>query len=521
MVINRRKTFRLILLYFISFLLAGCVDKQQPTEISEQVKANPPLSAAKRDLTKELTPLEKNLSEKPETVLKKPRFKQLSPLDTERVSLSFVQEQAAQVLQILAHAAALNLVTSTDFNGNQTITAEYQEMSIREILDSICSMLNVVWYDRSGTIYIDTYTRKILDLDFLGGIRQSNFEVGGDVLGGSSSGEQDSNSGSSPLRGQFSITGETTDSVTDVYTNIEATVDQLLGGDGSFALNRQTGTLLVKTRPARLQDIDAYISILRKKYRRQVLIEAKIIEIGLNKKHELGIDWRKVGGLISSDPLRAFAGSVVTVQPSLSQDQSFYAMNIDSQYSNIAGIFSALEEYGTLSILSNPRLKAMNGQSALISVGQSVSYLRSFQQSAEGTGDNRTTDYTTEIGSVFDGILLGVTPIIESDNIVSLHIIPIKSDLVELDTVEFGSILEPYQITLPRVNLREISTVTRVKSGDIVLLGGLIMEYDDVDESGIPILADLPVFGRLFRLEKTEVKKVELVIALHIKVLES
>jgi len=139
----------------------------------------------------------------------------------------------------------------------------------------------------------------------------------------------------------------------------------------------------------------------------------------------------------------------------------------------------------------------------------------------EGTGDDRIENYTTEIGSVFDGVLLGVTPVIEKNGWVTLHIVPIKSDLVDLETVEFGSIFAPYQITLPRVNLREISTVTRVQSGDIVLLGGLIMDFDDADENGIPYLSDIPGLGRLFRYEATEKRHVELVIALRIKVLNN
>lgn len=451
-----------------------------------------------------------------------PRFKSLSPLDNEMVSISVVDESYSQVLQALAHAAALNLTisptTSSVLSGNTRLTAEYQDMSVRSVLDAVCRMLNVAWHEDSGVLFIEPFVRKIIDLDFLSTIRKSSFEVGGDVLG-SAGGGSDSGGGSSPLKGSFTVEGETTATATDIYTNIESSMEQLLGGEGSFVLNRQTGSLLIHSRPATVKITEEYIADLREKYQRQVLIEAKIIEVGLSKKHELGIDWKTVGAFISNQPLRAAGEAVMNIVPGVGQANSFYSMTINSKYSDINGIFHALEEFGTLKILSNPRLKAMNGQSALISVGQSVSYLSSFQKTTEGTGDDRTDEITTEIGSVFDGILLGVTPVIESDDWVSLHIVPIKSDLVELETVEFGSILSPYQVTLPRVNLREISTVARVKSGDVVLLGGLIMDFDDVDENGLPFLSDLPGLGRLFSYEATEKKHVELVIALQIKVL--
>lgn len=513
-------------LCIVIFALWGCSEK-----MAERHQLEPPQPISLQQTDKGLNNSVDDVfrrEPKPEPELPAPRFKTLSPLDNEMVSISVVDESYGQVLQALAHAAALNLTISSSttavLGSNTRLTAEYQDMSVRSVLDAVCRMLNVAWHEDSGVLFIEPSVKKIIDLDFLSSVRQSSFEVGGDVLGsgtggGASGGVEGSSD--SPLSGRFTVEGQTTATATDIYANIESSMEQFLGGEGSFVLNRQTGTLLVHSRPATVQSIEQYIAFLRKKYQRQVLIEAKIIEVGLSKKHELGIDWKTVGAFVSKSPLRAASAAVMQITPGVGQDNSFYAMTINSKYSDLSGIFHALEEFGTLKILSNPRLKAMNGQSALISVGQSVSYLSSYQKTTEGSGDDRTDEYTTEIGSVFDGVLLGVTPMIESDGWVSLHIVPIKSDLVELETVEFGSILSPYQITLPRVNLREISTVTRVQSGDVVLLGGLIMDFDDADENGVPYLSDIPGVGRLFRYEATEKRHVELVIALQIKILKN
>lgn len=510
-------------LFMAIFALWGCGNKT-----AELNQPEPPQPTSLQQIDKGWSTSVDDVFSKepePEAELPAPRFKTLNPLDNEMVSISVVDESYGQVLQALAHAAALNLtispLTTSVLGGNTRLTAEYQDMSVRSVLDAVCRMLNVAWHEDSGVLFIEPNVKKIINLDFLSSVRQSSFEVGGDVLGTSSGGgDSGGGAGASPLSGSFIVAGENTATATDIYANIESSMKQLLGGEGSFVLNRQTGTLLVHSRPATVQSVEQYVAFLREKYQRQVLIEAKIIEVGLSKKHELGIDWKTVGALISNQPLRAAGEAVINIVPGLGQSNSFYAMTLNSKYSDLSGIFHALEEFGSLKILSNPRLKAMNGQSALISVGQSVSYLSSFQKTTEGTGENRTDEFTTEIGSVFDGVLLGVTPVIESDGWVSLHIVPIKSDLVKLDTVEFGSIFSPYQITLPRVNLREISTVTRVQSGDVVLLGGLIMDFDDADENGIPYLSDIPGVGRAFRYEATEKRHVELVIALQIKVLE-
>ncbi len=521
---NVSNYFYQCVLCIVIFALWGCSEKT--TELDQ---AEPPQPTSLQQIdTGWSTSVDDVFRKEPETELElpAPRFKTLNPLDNEMVSISVVDESYGQILQALAHAAALNLTISSSttavLGSNTRLTAEYQDMSVRSVLDAVCKMLNVSWHEDSGVLFIEPYVKKIIDLDFLSSVRQSSFEVGGDVLGSGTGGGDSgggNGAGSSPLSGSFVVDGETTSAATDIYANVESSMEQLLGGEGSFVLNRQTGTLLVHSRPTAVQNIEEYVAFLREKYQRQVLIEAKIIEVGLSRKHELGIDWKTVGALISNIPLRE-AGEVVTnIIPGVGQSNSFYAMTINSKYSDLSGIFHALEEFGSLKILSNPRLKAMNGQSALISVGQSVSYLSSYQKTTEGTGDQRTEEFTTEIGSVFDGVLLGVTPVIESDGWVSLHIVPIKSDLVELETVEFGSIFSPYQITLPRVNLREISTVTRVQSGDVVLLGGLIMDFDDADENGLPYLSAIPGVGRLFRYEATEKRHVELVIALQIKVL--
>lgn len=521
----------LIILLFSS----GCAKKIEqeegnPVSILEQEKTNWSEQFENHHNIGE----EPRFQEKPKQP--KPRFKALNPLDTERLSLSMVEQNYTQVLQILAHTAALNLIISPqttavlgDFN---LLTIEFQEMTVREILDSVSKMLDVAWYEENGSLFIEPFISKKIDLDFLGSIRQSSFEVGGDVLGATGGGE-----GSSPLAGSFVIQGGTTDAVTDIYTNIEASIARLLGsgggaaatgaGDGAaaggsagnsnsfFVLNRQTGHLLVRSRPGTVAEIENFIHLLREKYRRQVLIEAKIIEVGLNQKHALGIDWRSVNAFVSRTALRNASAITGAVAPVFTGSDSFYTLAMNLEHANINAIFRALEEYGELSVLSNPRLKAMNGQSSIISVGQSVAYLASVEREVE---DERIS-YTTETGSVFDGVLLGITPIIEQGGVITLHIVPIKSDLIKLETVSLGQ--DATQITLPRVNLREMSTVARVRSGDIVLLGGLIMESRDNDETGLPGLGNIPLVGRLFKYETNVKKRVELVVALQVKVIEN
>ncbi len=445
-----------------------------------------------------------------------PTFKRLSPLETQLVSLSFVNEDYHAILQSLAHASGLNLVIDPQVPrllGQQgTLTAEFHSRPVKEILDSVCQILNIHWHQSHGTIYIEPFAQKIFDLDFLSTVQGSKFKVGGDVLGGSSTGQQEV---LTPLSGSFEIGGEVEASVTDIYDNLEEQIIDRIGDEGSIYLNRQTGTLAVRTRPRTLEEIENYITALKEKYSRQVLIEARILEVELNKAHELGIDWGRLQATISQDQMRQ-GGALFNLRTDLTENGLLYGLRLSHRYYDISAVFRALEEFGHVRSLSNPRLKAMNGQSAMISVGRSVSYLRSLETEQTAGEGLSTTNVSVEISSIFDGVLLGVTPIIEKNNSVSLHLLPIKSDLIALREREFEG---GNRYTFPVVNLREASTVIRTKSGEMFILGGLIQERSEDTESGLPVLQKMPLVGGAFKHSVKKSKRVELVIIMSVKVL--
>lgn len=501
------------------FLIQGC-SHPQPVAQVEPPHVYPESNPSLFD-NSEQAPKAKikhvSIRDEEEQVILTPKFKDLSPLDSERISASFTEESYRPIFQILARAAGLNLVLAPELDaliGSSKLTAEYQEIKVRTILDAICAIFDVSWHEEHSTLFIEPFLSKTVHLDFAAGVNQSSFSVGGDVLGGTSGSGDDVQS---PLTGRFEIAGAVTETVTDIYTNIEATVGQRLGENGQFLLNRQTGTIMMRGRPRLIGELEAYLDALRKKYSKQVIIEAQIIEVNLDESQKLGIDWQNLSLFTSTEPILEVAQTLVNISGSASD--SLYNIAVNTQDYSLSAVFSALKQYGNLKVLSNPRLKAMNGQSAMISVGQSVSYLKSLTKTTEGTGDDATEDISTEIGSIFDGILLGVTPVIKADNSVTLHIVPIKSEIVSLDQQQLGDD-DSYSITFPTVNLREISTTVNVQPNNIVVLGGLIMEREQEEETGLPILGDLPIIGRLFKEISTSKETVEMVIILKIDVVE-
>ncbi len=460
----------------------------------------------------------------------KPKFKKLSPLDMQKVSVSFVDQAPSAVLQALAHAAALNLMIDASarqrLSAGGTFTAEFTERPVRDVLDAVCSAFNVAWQEERGTISVKGRIRRIFSLDFLAQSKSADINIGGDVLGGQGNSAGGTNSGSTsdvqnPLTGSYSITGRTSSGAQDIYDEFEEGIEGRLGEDASFMLNRGTGTLMITGDPESVQAVGEYIQALRNRYRRQVLIEMKILEVVLDQQHEFGIDWDHVRATISENPINP-SGTTARVISDVAGDSVLYGFAISGAYYSFAAALRALQDYGSITALSNPRIKVMNGQPALLSVGKSMSYIRTVEYQRTYQGNFETLTPNVEIGSLFNGLLLGVTPVVEDNDYVNLHIAPIKSDVVDVKEETIGDSDNNIKITLPTVALREASTVLRAKSGDMVMLGGLIDERTFNGSRGLPWLSNLPGgLSWLFGYRTDKVQKVELVILLRLQVIEN
>ena len=497
---NKGIVFKWFLLLFF-FLVAGCATTQE-TAPKKYLPAPPPPKPTKafQDL--------------------KPAFKSLSPLDQHHLDLSVKGEDFRNILRLIAHEAGLNLIIQKEVNEvvgpeEGLITAEFQEMSLREILEAILASLGLGYEVRHGVLYVQAYQERIFDLSFLFTLRGTKFDLGGDVLGGESGNQGISGQGGnqeiiSPLKGNFELSGKTPHEKVDIYKSLKENLKNLLSEEGRFSLNQLTGTLWVRDRVPNILRVERYVHDLERRYGRQVLIEAKILEVGLSKEHELGIQWQ---ALLEND----LKDTVY-----LSSNIGFLWNNSDAFVLNFKAtpyfeaIIRAIERYGQVKTISNPRLRVLHGQSALISVGRSISYIKEINRELS-SGDNLTVVETdVQTSAVFDGLLFGVTPYIAGKDEITLHIVPIKSEVEALHQIQVG---EDLTVTLPQVNLRETSTVIRVHPNDLVIIAGLIMDRHQTNEQSVPLASDLPGIGHLFRNKTKSYRKVEMVILLRVQLI--
>ena len=410
---------------------------------------------------------------------------------------------AQEVLYILAQDAGLNLVFSPDVDISQArLTLAFHNMPLEDALNNVLDSLNLFYRVKRNSLFISAYETRIFHLDYLATTRESNFTVGGDVLGGGTSSTGISGEGEEvtvPISGSYQVTGKTESKSTDVYTQVESTVKSLISPHGTYSLNRLTGILYVRDRKSNIERIQAYLDSLKNMTRKQVLLEVKIAEVYLYQDSNYGVDWSQLN--------RKMGNYTISIAQHLALENAFLTATIAGGH--FSSVINFMETFGGVRIISNPRLRVITGQSAMITVGKSISYLKKVEVTIETTqGGTSITSPTVEISSIFDGILLGLTPYVEKDGTITISVVPIKSDVEALEERKIGE----NTYTLPQVRLREASTVVRARSGDLVVLGGLIARKKGNEGKGVPGLRSIPLIGAAFKQERKFSQSVELVI---------
>ncbi|MGC9142076.1 MAG: hypothetical protein ACP5IN_07010 [Caldimicrobium sp.] len=441
-----------------------------------------------------------------------PLFKDLSPLK-KPITVAFHQENYEDILFFLAYESGLSLVIDPEVkreipSEKERITLQMKNQPVEEVLKKICEILDVHYRLDRGILYIGPFEEKLINLGFLPVIKESRTSMGGDVLGNIGQGGGSGTLATSPLKGEYSINAELNKESLDLYKALEDTLATVISEKGLYNLNKLTGILYVKDKPSKVRAVERLISEFKKIYAKQIILDAQIIEIELNKSHNLGVDWFEITNYLMGNNRVSF--NTLDLGITTRSDQPSVALTISGQ-PNVNLILNLLKEYGELKVISNPKIRVLHSQPALISVGTSQAYIKEFKRDVTTGTATSTITYTTQTSSVFDGILLGITPYITEEDQIFLHIVPIKSDIVELKDVRFGA---DYFITLPKINLREMTSIVKARPNDLIVIGGLILDRDKAVEQRVAI----PLLSELFKKNIYEGKKAELVILIRIRI---
>jgi len=343
-------------------------------------------------------------------------------------------------------------------------------------------------------------------LNFLDTNIEMSFDVGGDVLGGSGSGTENA----SGLAGSVILKG-TGPEKANPYVVLEELIARVKSEGGLLAINKLSGSLYIKDKPSVVKTVSQLLSRFREMLSRQILIEARIIEVTLSKGFEYGIDWSLVR---ASTP----GSNTKLSRLSWNLTNGLVLNGFDDSFS-LNSVISALETFGDIKIVSNPTIRAKHGTPAIISVGDSITYKKSVEKTIETTATGQTERTEVEVSSVFDGLILGVVPFIEPNGTINLLINPVKSD-VDTESIEKPeNVGSDVTISLPKVGIKEISTTIAINNGDVIVLGGLISSENAKRDKDVPLLSKIPLLGYAFKDDYVSEERKELVIILNVRTL--
>ena len=315
--------------------------------------------------------------------------------------------------------------------------------------------------------------------------------------------------------GQQQFNGSTiqSESKTDFWKDLEKAVSSVLGSgpERMVVVTPQAGLVTVRGMPEEIAAVKAYLGQSEQHLQRQVVLEAKIIEVTLNDEYQQGINWQNaIMNLRNTSFNFSTSGAVASnaISTSLGGVTAISFNNADFN-----GVINLLETQGNAQVLSSPRVTAMNNQKAVIKVGQDEYFVTNVSSDTTIGAGGTTSTPNISLQPFFSGIALDVTPQIDQSGSVILHVHPSVTETAEQNkTIQFSD--ERIILPLAQSNIRESDTIIRARSGEIVVIGGLMQTVTSDSESRTPVLSAIPLVGKLFTsLNKVEKKK-ELVILL-------
>lgn len=373
--------------------------------------------------------------------------------------------------------------------------------------------------------------------------------VGGDVLGGGTQ--------TSGLKGNIQLTSEKNDF--DIWENVRKNLDQMLeiweetvpppaaaatgsapqagspqppaapaatattkrnvqAGKGYYSIDKPIGLITVTAPRPLVEKIAVYLENLKTELYRQISIEAKIVEVAIDDTSSRGIDWTQfLTGKNVNFTLFGPNGIIYDAAEANSGGRVVSKIALASNANPFSLALNFLDAQGQTSVLANPKLSVMNGQPGLITAGDSVKYIDKIESRIDGT--TGTVTYTITTATLMSGIGMSVIATIMDNDEIILTLTPVTSKLAG-DTVAYEIVGGNNKIGVPRIKLREMNTTVRIKSGQVVVVGGLIDNAETTDGSNkVPFLGDIPIIGNLFSHSAKSTKKNELVIMLQPKIL--
>ncbi|MGZ5159980.1 MAG: secretin N-terminal domain-containing protein [Burkholderiales bacterium] len=473
---------------------------------------------------------------------------------------------ANQVFMALVSGTRYSMLVHPDIK--ESVSINLKDVTLAEALEALREVYGYEYRIQGTRIYIEPVTMQtqLFQVNYLAGRRTGRAEVR------VSSGSIQNTTGSVPASQGVLQTAPatipagtsqalessrvTTSQDNDFWNDVQSAIRTIVGNEGgrNVVVNANAGVIMVRAMPKELRAVEQYLKATSLVVERQVMLEAKIIEVSLSDQFSTGINWagfrtgpnsRLAGGVVgpgttlrtdgsvtnpnvfidptaptvlSPDPLTpSLAGSLGAVASRLVTPQTATntIFGLAFQTGSFAALLNFLESQGAVQVLSSPRIATLNNQKAVIKVGTDEFFVTNVTTTTTAAGNTTTVSPTITTQPFFSGIALDVTPQISDADQITLHIHPSVSEVTDKTKIVNLGTLGTFTLPLASSNINESDTIVRVQNGTIAAIGGLMRQRQTNNRSGLPG-ASGPLLGTLFGTRDQQLTKSELVILLKV-----
>jgi len=452
-----------------------------------------------------------------------------------RFDLTVNNTPAKEVFAAIGSGSRYNMLPLPGVDGN--ITLNLKDVTIFEALDTIRALYGYEYDVQGKSIYIQPVSLqiKLFKIDYLAAMRDSSsltsvkasgqgVPSGGSMPGVTAAPVPASNMGQSRNSSYVSTKQSPTDfnfwqNLQDALTSIITPKEKDKTGQAerSVVINRMSGVIVVRAMPDELRNVDEFLKASQLSVERQVIIEAKFVEVTLSDGYQSGVNWAAIGTKGNAN----YAGGVVSQNGTLTNSvggvgQSMSTPSITAvpgsslqgvaplpgsslaavtsgnpgslfglafQTNNFAAMLNFLESQGSVHVLSSPRISTLNNQKAVLKVGVDEPYATGFTPGTSTTVAGGSNTLPTPVYEpLFSGIALDVTPRINEKDEIILHVHPsITSVTSVLKDAGSGT-----SIQMASTSIEETDSIIRAKDSQIIVIGGLMSQSTTAADSGLP-----------------------------------
>ena len=563
----RRNNIQRGLALAISLLIAGCAEPPRQG-------GSPTLDSIHRELDKaaQTRKVPAATSDAVSRALMPPLMVEMPRADGQkpdsRFDLSVNNAPASQVFLAIVSGTRFSMVLHPDVKGE--LSVNLKDVTVTEALDTLRDLYGFDYTVQGNRITIlpASLQTRIFKVNYLQALRRGQTETrvsSGSITDGSSSpGTPAPGATPVPTTGPTGASNTratessrvTTTSDSNFWGDIQRSLTAILGGatGRSVVVNPQSGVIVVRAMPNELRGVEQFLTAMQLIVERQVMLEAKIIEVRLRDGYQAGINWagfrdgttRFGAGVISPGTALQRDGAIGTATArgpdgTLRSDSVFSGGSVAGiasglalgtgaagglfglalQTQDFAALLTFLETQGGVNVLSSPRVATINNQKAVLKVGTDDFFVTNVSTTSSTSGTSTTVTPTITVAPFFSGIALDVTPQIDDNSSIILHVHPSVSNVVEKrKVIDLGS-LGSFTLPLASSDVNETDTIVRVTDGNIVAIGGLMRQQSSSERSQVPGVGDAPGIGGLFRQRDSSNSKSELVILLKPTIIHS